>query len=66
MAAHDILWEGLIALITLICFGEHAASLVTDIVLHELESTGEAITEFVKPARIHLRLLTFEQGECVR
>jgi len=66
MATHDILWEGLIVSIMLICFGEHAVSLVMDIVLHKLESMGEAITEFVKPARIHLRLLTFEQGECVR
>jgi hypothetical protein len=37
LAANDILSEGLIVPITLICLRERAMSLITDIVLHELE-----------------------------
>jgi len=37
MAAHGILWEGLIAPIMLIRFWERAMGLIVDIVIHKLE-----------------------------
>jgi len=66
MAANDILWEGLIALITLICLQERATSLITQIILHKLEELGAAVTEFGVPGQVHVRYLTLVQGHCVR
>jgi hypothetical protein len=37
LAANDILWEGLIVPIMLICLRKRTTSLITDIILHELE-----------------------------
>jgi cell division protein FtsL len=37
LAANDILWEGLIVLIMLICLQECTMSLITNIILHKLE-----------------------------
>jgi hypothetical protein len=37
LVANDILWEGLIAPIMLIHLWERTTSLITDIILHELE-----------------------------
>ena len=55
LATNDILWEGLIAPITLIRFRERATSFITDIVLCEFECSGANFTEVGKPGRIHLR-----------
>ena len=66
MAANDILWEGLIALIMLIRLRECATSLIMQIILHEPEELGGAVTEFGVPGRVHVRYLTIVQGLCVR
>jgi len=66
MAANDILWEGLIALIMLICLRERATSLIMQIILHEPEELGGAVTEFGMPGRVHVRYLTIVQGLCIR
>ena len=55
MAANDILWEGLIALITLIHLRECVTSLIMQIILHELEELGAAVTEFGMPGWVHVR-----------
>jgi len=66
MVANDILWEGLIVLITLICLWECATSLIMQIILHEPEELGGAVTEFGMPGQVHVRYLTIVQGLCVR
>ena len=65
MAANDILWEGLIALITLIHLRERATSLIMQIILHELKELGAAVTEFGVPGRVHVRYLTIVQVLCI-
>jgi len=65
MAANDILWEGLIAPIMLICLWERATYLIMQIILHELEELGAAVTEFGMPGWVHVRYLTIVQGLCV-
>ena len=66
MVANDILWEGLIVPITLICLWERATSLIMQIILHKPEELGSAVTEFGVPGRVHVRYLTIVQGLCVR
>jgi len=65
MVANGILWEGLIAPIMLIHLREHATSLITQIILHELEELGTAVTEFGVPGWVHVRYLTIVQVPCV-
>jgi len=51
VAANNIFWEGLIALIALIHLWECATSLIMLIVIHK----------FVKPVRVYLSYLTLKQ-----
>ena len=50
MAANDVAREGLVAPIELVGLRERATSLVTDIVIHELDLMIAIFTKFFEPA----------------